>query len=285
MLLSVLMLIAAAPRPAPPPPPAPPVASPHGQAEMINLGEIFTEANYPFWAMRDADEGLVRFRVAVDAAGTVTACDIMMAAESESLNQGTCALLMTQARFRPARDRRGRPIASIYSRQVRWQLENRDPFPVADGHDRVLIRFSTAGVEDCRIEGTPGREIDPRSCEFFRVSPRMTELAILARQPADPMKLAARELVIDDSDFLDPAAAATVGLRPGEQLIDRTRLLLTISPAGAVIGCEIVESGQASEQGMQISCERTAKVMFAASSDTAYRRLTMVSALYTRPRQ
>ena len=47
----------------------------------------------------------------------------------------------------------------------------------------------------------------------------------------------------------------------------------------------IVESGQASEQGMQISCERTAKVMFAASSDTAYRRLTMVSALYTRPRQ
>jgi len=277
--------------PVPPPPPAPPpqwaAKAPHKSAQMVNLGDVFTESNYPFWAYKYADEGNVRYRVSVNAAGRAVACEIVEAAEAETLNQPTCDLVMAQARFTPATDRRGRPIASVYARRVRWQLENREPWPVTDEYTRVVISLDAAGTRQCRTETSPGKEIDPRSCDAVRASPPVDGLIAAAHTEPDAAKRRAWQLVLEESQFGGDGAAqraGEVGSRPGEQLNDRTIIRVTLNPAGVATGCEIVEGGNAREADMRLSCERTQMVVFEASSGSGDRRVTLVSAVYLRPR-
>ena len=56
-----------------------------------------------------------------------------------------------------------------------------------------------------------------------------------------------------------------------------------VSPELAT-GCKIVEGGNARGADMRLSCERTQMVVFEASSGSGDRRVTLVSAVYLRPR-
>lgn len=277
--------------PVPPPPPAPPprwaAKAPHKSAQMVNLEDVFTETNYPFWAHKYADEGNLRFRVSVDAAGRAVGCQIVETAEYDTLNQPTCDLIMARARFTPATDRRGRPIASVYSRHVRWQLENREPWPVTDNYTRVVISLDAAGTQQCRTETSPGEEIDPRTCDAYRATPLVDRLIAAAHTDLDAATRRAWQLVMEESQFGGDGAAARageVGYRPGEQLHDRTMIRVTLNPAGVATDCEIVEGGNARESEMHLSCERTQMVVFEANKGGGDRRVTLVSAVYLRPR-
>lgn len=90
----------------------------------IPIGSEFrwvTNADYPLDAWRNGEAGDVGYELAVDSAGKVTGCKVTEGSASPALKAETCRLLRERARFTPARDDKGKPIASDYSSHVIWR--------------------------------------------------------------------------------------------------------------------------------------------------------------------
>lgn len=63
--------------------------------------------------------GTVGYELGVDEVGAVTTCMIVSGANPD-LDRATCSLLRRRARFDPARDEKGMPIASKFRNKVVW---------------------------------------------------------------------------------------------------------------------------------------------------------------------
>lgn len=262
------------------------------EPRMINLSEVFASANYPFFAKVRGDEGRLRFVVTVDASGIAKECVIVEEAEAETLNQPTCDLIMAQARFEPARDRRGRAIAASFSRPVKWLLAKPRPLPVIDSHERVVLTFDGGGQADCRIEASADAETDPRTCAMVIDTPMVRGMAG-ARAAIVRGMMARFAVVSENSSFTGPdaeARAMTVGKRPGEDLNDRSITRVTVAPDGRMTGCTVVEAGMAELPGEEgkslgaITCERLARATFEPAKAGGERTVLQVSAAYYRAR-
>ena len=118
-------------RPGPPPPPyhaAPPVPPPppSGSARpprraRANLNSYFSADDYP--AMEDGrQEGTVGFRLTVGPNGRVTDCRVTSSSGAAALDQATCRILRSRARYTPARDSAGNPTTGSDSGRVTWRL-------------------------------------------------------------------------------------------------------------------------------------------------------------------
>jgi TonB family protein len=83
--------------------------------------------NYPQAALRNDAEGLVVFRLLIDATGKPVQCAILASSGSVALDSGTCALA-NQMRFEPARDAEGKAVPSSYGTRVFWLLDDARPF-------------------------------------------------------------------------------------------------------------------------------------------------------------
>lgn len=281
-----------------PEPPAPPVPStkaspakksPHKGAQLVNLGEIFASANYPFWANQSGDQGSVRFRVSIDATGRMTGCAIIEPSPHETLNQPTCDLIMAKARFTPATDRRGRGMATTYTRQVRWTMDPPLPSPVRDQYLRVVIGLDAAGATWCRTEALPGAKVDPRTCDTWRATPMVRETVGLAALALEPAQRTMWELVIEQRSLVGAgpevaAAADAIGTGSGEQLRRGSISRLTISPAGAVTGCTYVDPGDLPDDLQHASCARASATLFEGSDGGEERVMTFVNSVYLRRR-
>ena len=81
-----------------------------------------TTIDYPPSAVRAGVEGRTSFRLDIGIDGKPTACTIISSSGSDELDGTTCRLLMRRARFTPARDEGGNPIASTYANAVTWKL-------------------------------------------------------------------------------------------------------------------------------------------------------------------
>lgn len=88
-----------------------PVASP---------AKWLTPNDYPKGPLSIGASAIVRFRIMVGADGLPTKCAIQQATLSPEFTKLTCDLLMARARFTPALDRDGKPVASFYTNSVRW---------------------------------------------------------------------------------------------------------------------------------------------------------------------
>lgn len=66
--------------------------------------------------------GLNTVRLAIDATGKATSCHVQRASAGEAFNTAACNLLMSKGRFRPAIDADGRPVASYWVKNFRFQL-------------------------------------------------------------------------------------------------------------------------------------------------------------------
>ena len=107
--------------PAPPaPPPAPSQAA--GAKPKGNPARWATNDDYPARAQREEREGTTGFRVAVGPDGRVTGCDVTSSSGHPDLDAETCKLVTRRARFDPAQDRGGNPMAGSYANRVRWQI-------------------------------------------------------------------------------------------------------------------------------------------------------------------
>jgi periplasmic protein TonB len=111
--------------PAPPLPPAPPPAPPrrvepaHARA---NLASYISDSDYPASAIRAEQQGTTGFRLEVGTDGRVTSCQITSSSGSSALDDATCRIMRSRARFTPARDDRGNPTTDSVSQRIRWVL-------------------------------------------------------------------------------------------------------------------------------------------------------------------
>jgi len=110
----LVLLIAAAP-PAPPPHRAAPVAG--------SLVSLISADDYPNAALLNEEQGDVTVALAIDPKGGVTSCSLKASSGSDSLDTTTCRVLIERARFTPAHDRRGRPVADTYTQKIAWRIQ------------------------------------------------------------------------------------------------------------------------------------------------------------------
>lgn len=90
-----------------------------------NPGEWMSYKDYPAELLRQRQDGMVQFRLSVSAEGKPTQCHIQNATRPEGFKQAVCDGLMSRARFQPALDDRGYPIASYWRSTVRFVADGR----------------------------------------------------------------------------------------------------------------------------------------------------------------
>lgn len=81
-----------------------------------------TNTDYPPDMVRAFQPGLVEFRLSIDPTGKVAGCHVQQSTNPANFNTAVCKAMMRRARFEPARDRDGEPIASYYQNLVRFQI-------------------------------------------------------------------------------------------------------------------------------------------------------------------
>jgi len=101
MIVSLLVLAQAAT--AAPPPPA-----------QDHVVPIFSGNDYPREAAEEGWHGVARADLTISPDGQVTACKIVQSTRHKLLDDYTCKMLMTRARFTPAKDKDGKPIESHF---------------------------------------------------------------------------------------------------------------------------------------------------------------------------
>jgi protein TonB len=128
------LLLAAPPLPlsggqsAPPPAPAPAArAAPPGPPPPTEwpLRRISPQ-EYPEDAMEAGAQGFVAYRLEIGPDGRVSHCSILQSSGSAALDSGTCRIASDRARFTPARDGEGRPVADTRDGWVTWRLQDEE---------------------------------------------------------------------------------------------------------------------------------------------------------------
>jgi len=76
--------------------------------------------DYPTDLLYKGVRGFVAFRLSVDIKGKPTACHIQQTTRPGGFDKAVCKALMKRAKFLPALDAEGRPIASYYRNNVRF---------------------------------------------------------------------------------------------------------------------------------------------------------------------
>jgi periplasmic protein TonB len=115
------VVLALPPAPTPPAPPPPPRVVPPQRAR-ANLNSYFSGDDYPAAALRGSDQGTTGFSLTIGPSGRVEACTVTSSSGSAALDQATCRILRSRARYTPARDQNGNPTSGRDSGRVTWRL-------------------------------------------------------------------------------------------------------------------------------------------------------------------
>lgn len=79
-------------------------------------------SDYPSKMLREGYQGVVDVRLSIDAVGKATGCHIQQSTRPEEFDAAVCRGLMARAKFLPALDAAGAPIASYYHDRVRFMI-------------------------------------------------------------------------------------------------------------------------------------------------------------------
>ena len=134
---------------------SPPIRSaPMGaMSARANLGSYFSMDDYPAAALRANDQGTTGFRLTISPSGRVADCVITMSSGSAALDEATCRILRSRARYTPARDLNGNPAMGTDNGRVTWRLPVEAPppdaaLPIVPDDDpypsRVWVEIATA---------------------------------------------------------------------------------------------------------------------------------------------
>lgn len=87
-----------------------------------NPGKWLSSADYPTKLLRKGQQGIVKFRLSVDADGKATQCHIQKSTRPQEFDDAVCSALMRRAEFEPALGQDGKPLASYWHSTVRFQI-------------------------------------------------------------------------------------------------------------------------------------------------------------------
>lgn len=80
--------------------------------------------DYPIGAAAMGQNGIVQFRLDVDADGRVSGCHVLARTSPDVFADTTCRAVSRRAKLEPALDANGKPVRSFYVKRVRWQVPN-----------------------------------------------------------------------------------------------------------------------------------------------------------------
>jgi TonB family protein len=124
-----------------------------------------TDDDYPAEALSAGEQGTVGLRLEIDSAGAVTGCAITISSGSARLDARTCELLRARARFRPAMDKHGKPIASSWNSRLSWRLPS-EPASSQSGFTVTTYQVEPDGrITACHTTGEQGQVIDADPCQ------------------------------------------------------------------------------------------------------------------------
>lgn len=137
-----------------------------------------TYGDYPASAVLAGISGTTAVRLDVNAEGRVVGCTVTTSSGNGELDTTACERLAERARFSPARDAQGRPIASVFAKRIRWSV------PTQQSSDPSLVQRSYIGAEYLvRVHLTADRSII--ACEVVLDSGERVERAMQERECAD----------------------------------------------------------------------------------------------------
>lgn len=206
----------------------------HGKAIPLSgsLQGLITEDDYPPEAVDNNEQGSVNVLLRVDAAGAVADCTVEHSA-SPSLDAKTCAVIRERAKFKPARDRHGKAVASETRGRVTWRIDDSPPLrPSAPWASTVVWTFGADG--------------EPLSCQgMVEGAMERSKSAVTTCAPKavpDPLRRfgAVDKLVVEERFALGAIVPPTLG--PDEILAGRLVFALNVDAAGNITSCSVVEA-------------------------------------------
>lgn len=87
-----------------------------------NPGRWMSPSDYPTGLLRKGMQGLVQVRISVGTDGKPTQCHIQKSTRPQGFDDAVCDALMRKARFDPALDKDGKPLASYWRTSVRFDI-------------------------------------------------------------------------------------------------------------------------------------------------------------------
>ncbi|MXO47204.1 TonB family protein [Erythrobacter vulgaris] len=116
---------------------------------------------YPAAALRNEEDGTVTMQIRIGADGRVQGCDVTGSSGSAALDEAACSGMKEHARYNPARNSAGEPIASSTAQSVRyvlpdggWDANGFKPASLINGRDLRERIFDEDFVS--AIEAAPG---------------------------------------------------------------------------------------------------------------------------------
>ena len=75
-------------------------------------------------ALSREEQGTTRFRLTISADGRVSNCTVTGSSGSSTLDNTTCRIMRSRARFTPARDNYGNPTTDTHSGSITWRIQD-----------------------------------------------------------------------------------------------------------------------------------------------------------------
>lgn len=197
-----------------------------------SIASLFSADDYPTAAANSGEQGNVQVVIHVDDKGAVSSCEIKTSSGYPELDTQTCNIIALRAKFEPARNGMGEPIAGEITKTVDWRLARGPSFMPSDpyGSSIILSYGPDKQPQSCRIESTGFAEGKaPDTCP-----PRMMETLARAALPGIPDGTTS---IIASTDFrLSPARRLTLG--PGEVLMERSVAEISVDETGHRLSCK-----------------------------------------------
>jgi len=169
-----------------------------------DLADYFSPSWYPPEALRNREQGTVRFEVAVGRNGRVDSCRILASSGSRALDEATCGILRDRARFTPARNAAGDPVADRFAARIDWQLPPESPPPPEHARARAnLASYVSDGdypAEAMRLgqQGTVGFDLD------ISADGRVTQCHVMSSSGSELLDLTTCQIMLSRARF-EPA--------------------------------------------------------------------------------
>ena len=116
------------------------------------MAGIFTSDDYPPQSLDRDEEGIVGIVVKVDEHGGVSDCFVESSSGFAALDVQTCRLVWLRAKFKPAQDAKGMPIAGEVHTRISWRI-GEDWTPSEPWASRMITTLGRDGKPlSCRVE-------------------------------------------------------------------------------------------------------------------------------------